>query len=189
MTDLLESTLGSNLSVNWVNDKPRAKEPKSFSQWLGLFNIFASVYTEQFPSEAPALFTYSTRIQELTLEGSFIWRAYDDLFRKGKKKVPTLPWQETCTRLLGMIRQKSKSAHPQSNHSQTNNYRSTVSNHSNPPQTNQPFLPRDSCHKYYLTGQCNRNPCRFSHLCEYCQSPSHSINKRMKQDPNPSKQS
>ena len=208
MTDPLVSTLSSNFNVDWVNDKPsvsfvkpRAEEPKSFTQWVGLFNIFASVYTEQFPSEAPALFTYSTRIQELTLEGGYIWRDYDDLFRKVKAKMPALPWQETSTRLLSMVHQKSKSAHPHINRSQTNNYRpivqnhsnpSTVPNHSNSPQTNRPFLPKDSCHSYYLTGQCKRNNCKFSHLCGYCQSPSHSINlcrKRLLKNPNPSKQS
>ncbi len=52
----------------------------SVEVWQQAFNIFAAVYTQKCPHEAPALMKYGQTIRDLAVRGQN-WRFYDENFR------------------------------------------------------------------------------------------------------------
>ena len=170
----------SALQVKWTNDKPafslappKLRQPYSFAEWLPLFSTYSSVLSEAHPSEAPALFTYMIRIQELSAESGTLWREYDDQFRRLKAQQASLPWQDISPRLLNTLR--SKPVRPNGNHP----FRQ--SSGGNQPQT---------CHSYNQKGACpNSKQCKYSHICSFCRIPGHPLFKCRKAPPTSSSKS
>ena len=70
------------------NDQPRITlEPKqklkhinSIEMWVTAYQIFAGVYTQRYPVEAPFLMKYSETIRDLAARG-YNWQYYDENFR------------------------------------------------------------------------------------------------------------
>ncbi|MCP4261718.1 MAG: hypothetical protein GY774_30080 [Planctomycetes bacterium] len=84
----------------------QSKQPASFQEWLSCFCIFATVYTEKYKLAAPQMFSYISRVQELSREEplSYVWRQYDELFRKIKGLCPQLPWHVLQPQILSKAR-------------------------------------------------------------------------------------
>ena len=172
----METPTSPALAVSWGTDKtafsltpPKAALPETFDEWQDLFHTYAAIYTEVHTAEAPALFTYSIRIKELSNRyPGYAWRTYDMNFRKLKARQPSLPWQrismEVLVPLLEILKNKP------SENSQGNNNRDK-----------QPFCalggtpPKDTCTKYYYRGVCDKDQCKFNHLCGHCKRHGHPL--------------
>ncbi len=80
----------------------RVKQPANVLEWLNWFCIYSSIYTQRFATASPKMFSYVNRIFELQREEptTFIWRHYDELFRRIKARFPKLPWQIINSQIL-----------------------------------------------------------------------------------------
>lgn len=84
-----------------ISVKPsKSSPPANVYQWISLFGVYAAVYLERFPQEAPHLMTYIVRILELSRKHQgFVWTAYDDKFRRIRAYVDA-PWHVTNWELM-----------------------------------------------------------------------------------------
>ena len=145
-------------------DKP-LKLINNFREWLSLFATYASVYTSAHPQEAPALFTYMIRIHELSQEPGYLWRTYDEAFRKLKARSPHILYQEHNPQLLNTLRHKETLVNSNLPFRQQNQQGGKPATLPAPPS---------SCHRYFYKGSCT-NPlsCRYKHICGHCHTPNH----------------
>ena len=147
----------------------------NFREWMSLFATYAAVYTSAHPQEAPALFTYMVRIFELSQEGGYLWRTYDEAFRRLKAKYPAVLFQEHNPQLLNTLRHKDTIASNSRPFPQQNQFRGKPATPPPPPR---------ACHQYYFRGACVRNSCPYNHICARCHSPGHSFLTCFKSRPN-----
>ena len=174
------ATPSASLAISWANEgkaafsvsPPKIALPNTFAEWLPLFHTYAAIYTEVYPAEAPALFTYMVCIAELqTQYGGSLWRDYDTSFRRLRALQHSLPWQEIHEKVLNMVKPRAITNNISNNKSNNNNTRS-----------NQPFRgatggnpPAKSCFAYYYRGTCNKAGCQLTHLCGHCRKPGHPL--------------
>jgi hypothetical protein len=127
-----------------LHQDPKFKHPISIAQWTDAFLVFAAVYQEKFPAEAPHLLKYCHTIRELQrLHGDTAFRTYDEQFRR-LKETRDISWRHS----LSELRLKAV----------------TMPKMSPPKTQNQPFR---FCFQYNK-GQCTRDNCRFKHSCMQC---------------------
>ena len=137
--------------------------PGSFNQWLQLFCTYAAVYLERYQDEASSILTYIIRIFEMSKKhGGYIWRAYDEGFRKVRAFAP-VPWHKTNWDLVFNVQ--------------------TAENRNLPFRKN--FTPRFQnkgkqtkeskgiCFSFNRSGKCTRQPCQFRHECTVCNKRGH----------------
>ena len=158
------SESGHHLQFN--PGRPRA--PTSFMEWLKLFCIYASTYTEAHPEYAPAMFSYIMRILSLyrNNQGSYLWRQYDEMFRRMRVINTTLPWQIINNSILReaetVIRESSRAnfrPQYQPNATATQSTPSTSASNGKP----------KVCFDYNdATKVCKRKNCKFLHQCSKC---------------------
>merc|ERR1712105_17860 len=74
-----------------------AKPPANIAEWTRLFNIYSSVYCTQHVHASHDLFKYVNKINSFhkRYENTYVWRAYDELFRQVKTAIPDLCWTKT----------------------------------------------------------------------------------------------
>lgn len=147
-----EEPLSVSISSGVINlhQGPKFKTPISIAQWTDAFFIFAAVYIEKYPTEAPHLLKYGHTIREIhQLHGDNAFRSYDEQFRKLKESL-NVPWQNTIQEL------RLKAA------TNTRTFSSKVTQNSG-----QPFRSR-FCFQYNRGERCTRNPCSFRHACMQC---------------------
>ena len=65
----------------------------NIEQWTNAFLVFADIYCEKSPSEAPSLMKYMSMVRDLASR-SGNWRFYDESSRK-LREVDSLPWNRT----------------------------------------------------------------------------------------------
>lgn len=157
--------------------KKPVKFISNFREWMSLFATYASVYTTAFPHEAPALFTYMVKIYQLSQEGGYVWRSYDEAFRKLKAKYPSVLYQEHNPHLLNTLRHNETVANNNRSLPQMNHQRGK-------PAT--PPAPTNACHRFFFRGSCSRTPCPYNHICGHCHSSGHSRFKCLKSPPSSS---
>ncbi len=65
----------------------RTRKITSISEWHYLMGIYVTIYIQAHPEEGPELVTYMNRIYDMWREepNTYIWRTFDEEFRKGKK--------------------------------------------------------------------------------------------------------
>jgi hypothetical protein len=150
----LQNTREEPLSVSistgviQLHQSPKFKSPISIAQWTDAFLVFAAIYIEKHPAEAPNLLKYGHMIRELQqLHGDNAFRSYDEQFRKLKENV-NVPWQQPNQELRLKAATLSKALPPKQ--SQT-----------------QPFRIR-YCFQYNRGERCGKNPCPFRHSCIQC---------------------
>ena len=149
----------------------KLKQPKNFEEWLELFLIFATIRTTYFPQDAPHLFTYITRIRDLSKkQQGLVWRDYDLEFRRLKSVDSTLSWLKIDTDVLFTIPTHPDQPPPTQN-----------VNKFNPPPPRQPFPsaggspPTDACLPFYFGGWCSTiRSCTNKHICANCGNKGHS---------------
>lgn len=132
-----------------VQQSPKFKFPISISQWTDAFLIFASIYIEKFPQEAPHLFKYCHMVREIQqLHGDNAFRAYDEHFRKLRESV-VAPWQIPVQELRLKAITLPKPGYQ------------------NKTALNQPFRVK-YCYQFNKGERCTRSPCQFRHSCMQC---------------------
>lgn len=69
------------------------------TQWTDAFLVFAAMFIEKFPAEAPHLLKYGHMVREIYhLYGDNAFRTYDHQFRKLMESV-NVPWQHPMQEL------------------------------------------------------------------------------------------
>lgn len=147
-----EEPLSVSISSGVINlhQGPKFKTPISITQWTDAFFIFAAVYIEKYPTEAPHLLKYGHTIREIhQLHGDNAFRSYDEQFRKLKESL-NVPWQNTIQELRLKAATNTRTFSPKF----TQN-------------SSQPFRSR-FCFQYNRGERCTRNPCSFRHACMQC---------------------
>ena len=83
---------GSNSHLSFTPAKPR--QPNNIYEWVQMFVTYAAIYCQKYPSESPQLLTYILRVMGITKShpSSYIWRIYDERFRRLKQYSLSLPW-------------------------------------------------------------------------------------------------
>lgn len=143
--------------------------PANVTEWVSWFSTFAAIYTEKYPSEAPYLFTYMQRVINISRShyGTYIWRTYDEKFRRLKQFSDSLPWHLQDHHVLQDA--KDAVAQPRVYHNRPQRGRSTQQN------SNQQLNDGKSgpCYAYNRRSGCMRpiTSCRYRHECTSCQGP------------------
>ena len=146
--------------------KQNPKQVATFAEWSRLFHIYCSIYCVKYPQEAVQLFSYVNQIQALHNRRpiSYLWRAYDESFRRVRSNATTLPWHIRYQQILSEAEddlnlEKLRSSFRRPPPS------STVTSTSATPKINK----QNFCYDYNNRGQtCSRQNCRFMHKCAKC---------------------
>ena len=154
---------GSQSHLSFTPAKPR--QPANIYEWVSMFSTFASIYTQKYPEESPSLFTYILRVMGLTKShpASYIWRTYDEMFRKLKQYSQQLPWQ--------ML-----------NHHVLHEAQEAISNKPSSESKGKGPAPKGNVNKYCFNfnkkSGCRKtaNSCLYRHICSKCQG-AHSAEK------------
>ena len=126
----------------------------SVAEWTDLFLIYAAVYTERHPHQAPQLMKYCSVVRSMAGRCSpHWWLYYDTQFRQLKAQDPSMSWADTHPELyLHCLAQTSMP------------FRSSpYANRQNQQRQHQRRGPDGVCWKQYFTGKCEFKNCRFSH--------------------------
>ena len=153
---------GSMSQISFTPSKPRP--PANIYEWVNLFSTFAAVYTQKYPQEAPQLFTYMQRVMSITRShpASFIWRIYDERFRRLKQYSQSLPWHLLDHHILHEAQEVS---------STTKNVQG---------QSKGKVLPQSvevkTCFAFNKKIGCKKVNCPYKHICSKCRG-SHPLYK------------
>ena len=138
--------------------------PANMMEWVNWFSIFASIYLEKYPGEGPSLFTYIHRVMGVNRshQNTYIWRIYDEKFRRLKQHSETLPWHLLDHHVLNEAVECSAQFKANLNKSQRGRGG----------QGNQNAGKKGPCFAYNKVTGCKRGVenCRFQHECSRCQS-------------------
>ena len=147
----------------------KAKKASNFYDWLRWFSKYAAIYCQKHSAEAPAIFTYITRIMSLHKENS-VWREYDEEFRK-VRAISQLPWHFIDSHVLS----EAKELVPKSQ-SNFSNHRSNSQSRQDNSRSNKAKI----CYDYQKSTGCKRSPCPYPHVCRVCAAPNHGANRCFK---------
>ena len=160
-----ETRSGNQASNN--NSNPNSanvpKQPGSWSEWFRLFIVYAAVYLKKFPEEMEGLLSYMLRIHNMARKDSstYVWRDYDEQFRKIRAHAPDLPWHVTNQHILGDVQDNAILA-------SKNNFRKQT----NVRVENSKQKTGGFCFDYNDKSKfCTRNNCKYSHKCSKCSGP------------------
>ena len=146
--------------------RPRA--PGSFMEWLKLFCIYASTYVDTHPHYGSQLFSYIIRIATISQENpnSYLWRQYDEDFRRMRKHNTALPWHLTNTHILSQaaetIRDIARANARRQQRQQPQTSANKPVSHDNSTRSKWCFDYNDP------TKHCQRRNCRYLHVCSKC---------------------
>ena len=154
---------GSQSHLSFTPAKPR--QPATIYEWMSMFATFSAIYTLKYPEEAPSLFTYILRVMGLTKShpSTYIWRIYDERFRKLKQYAEHLPWQMLNQHVLHEAQEVSSS-------------KPSTEAKGEGPVHNENV--NKCCHAFNRKSGCKNtaDACNYRHLCSKCQGP-HSADK------------
>ena len=156
-----------NLLLSLTNSKPRFRPPFSIDEWRRWFCIYATIYTTRYYKSAPQLFEYINRIYGLQAKSpnTYIWRLYDEEFRKRKAADPSLDWHEINEKCLRAVEEQhmvwlQKKQNFNNNSSSGSNDKKSSSN-----------LPKNgTCNFWNKNDNCRSRPgsCKYKHVCTWC---------------------
>ena len=138
----------------------KIKKVPNFAEWSRLFHIYCSVYVIKHPESASEVFSYVNQIQALHNRRpiSFLWRAYDEHFRKIRACAPTLPWHVRHQQVISQAEDDLNLENLRSN------FRAKSNKNSNVKQTSS-----NVCYDYNNKGKiCSRSNCPYQHKCAKC---------------------
>lgn len=150
----------------------RPRQPPNIFEWANWFSTFASIYTQKYEHEAPQLFTYIQRIFGLsrTYQGVFVWRVYDEKFRRLKQFSVSLPWHILDQNILHEALTVSTSQAKNNSNPQTKKPQNQGQN-----QNSRPGERTGYCYSFNKTSGCPRpvNNCQYKHQCSKCSRGAH----------------
>ncbi|MCP3892664.1 MAG: hypothetical protein GY702_27880, partial [Desulfobulbaceae bacterium] len=84
---------------------PKVRVPANIDEWRKWWCIYATIYTSRFALAASQMFAYENKIFSYVKRypGTFVWRMYDEEFRKLKQSDVDLNWHETHQPALDAI--------------------------------------------------------------------------------------
>ncbi len=142
----------------------RPKKIMSIEVWQQAFNIFAAVYTQKCPHEAPALMKYGQTIRDLAVRGQN-WRFYDENFRYLRAtQASRVPWGSIHGELW--LRSQFSTKAPQ-----------TTNQANNGNKFGGQSVPSGYCFKFHSGQFCSAAKCAFNHTCFKCKKGAHSARK------------
>ena len=155
---------GSTSHLSFTPARPR--QPANIYEWVNMFSIYAAIYCEKYPSEAPQLFTYVTRVMGITKShpNSYTWRIYDEKFRRLRQFSGSLPWHLLDHHVLHEAQEASSL--------------SKSSDHTSKSKGGQPKVTTKGgkfCYGYNRVTGCKKSPCDYRHVCSKCSAlhPAH----------------
>ena len=156
------------LAVAWEGDQPhlavappRHAAPSNVTEWQKLFLTYAAIYVEAHPTEAAALMTYAVRVVDLyASHRGFLWRAYDERFRRLRAVCTTLPWNQLNWHLVMEL----TGAQCQSETSTSSSQPSRAGTAGT--------APAGACRVHFYKGVCTRQ--KYTHICSICGKSGHS---------------
>ncbi len=140
----------------------KVKPPANIEEWRHLFLTYAIIYTSRFILAAPEMFGYIQRIYGLyyKYKNTFIWRLYDEEFRRFKAANPLTPWHKRHLETLWEVEEiqsRNQAKSNQFNQKSGSDKKTSVK------------LPRNgTCHAWNTKGCKAGTKCIFTHGCCYC---------------------
>lgn len=152
----------------------KSSPPGNIFQWLEMFSTFASIYLEKFPMEGPSLFTYMSKIIDLSRKHQgYLWRTYDEKFRRVKKRA-NFEWHEMRWELImdstfPFFKPQQQQPFRDNNNRRFQNERKQTNFDDNI------RTPTGFCFGFDKTGRCQnpKQPCKFRHACSICKKGGH----------------
>ncbi len=136
-----------------LSSGPRPKSVSSISEWTDAFAIYAAIYCDRFPQEAPQLWKYLSTVRGLSAKcPQRQWLYYDREFRKQRQVAPC-SWGEVNWELYIMCTLPQPAS-------------SSLASRSGGPGQ-RPYTQK-MCWRYNRTGFCSFPNCIFRHLCTSC---------------------
>ena len=161
--DLLHPTCQADLAMGFKGQTmvgiPIGKKlPRTIDEWQSAFAIYASVYTQKYPSAVGPLLKYGEIVRSIARDGGN-FNTYDTTFRKMRKKTPHLyPWELTNNECyLKAYKELLKGTKPSS---------SGAGGFKGKPRSGH-NIPPGWCYGYHLGDPCNGS-CGFKHTCPNC---------------------
>ena len=153
---------GNTSHLQFTPNKP--PQPSNIYEWINWFGVFAAIYTRRYSAQAPSLFTYIQRVMSLSRShpNSYVWRIYDERFRRLKQYSDALPWFLLDQHVLNDAKEiSSQSKGTQGSQGKGNKGKSQVTSQD----------PKKPCFAYNRHSGCSRhaNSCRYKHECTGCQ--------------------
>lgn len=139
--------------------KKTGKQISNLTQWQDAFYIYAGIYCQRHPHQAPNLMKYGQIISQLAqmsnVEGAL---SYDETFRRWREQDPDhLPWEgvngELHTEAMAMALSSFKnkgSFRPQQKSFPSNSVRTK------------------HCFTFNNEGSCSDKVCKYGHFCQVC---------------------
>ncbi len=151
------------------------RPPANIEEWLDWFLTYCIIYSAKYPHSATELFGYIKRIYGLYHKhrNTFIWRLYDEEFRKFKAWNPKTEWHELHQKTLNAVeeiqtRKKSNYTYQGNGNGSGNGKGAGKEN------TKKVKLPRNgTCFHWNGNGCKAGNNCKWLHACSYCKSKDH----------------
>ena len=141
-----------------TNSSPKYRPPSNVDEWRRWFSTYSAIYVAKYPKSGPEIIEYMNRIYGLhcSRPNTYIWRLYDEEFRKKKFNDVTLKWDEINDKCLRFVEEQhavwlkkknqNKNANPQNQKNQKQN---------------------GTCN-FWNKGQCKRESCNWKHVCSLC---------------------
>ncbi|KAK3090135.1 hypothetical protein FSP39_009429 [Pinctada imbricata] len=163
--------------VTFVKSKPSAYKFFNIAQWNTAFHKFVAIYSETRPTDCAKLMKYAVSISTLANQASLpAALAYDRTFREWRESDPdSYPWDQLNTELY----QHALGSALQHKFNQTQNTQSKTQSNSTgnfriKPGTSSNTNDTGYCYQYNnFKGRCNRKPCPFPHICQFCREQHH----------------
>ena len=149
--------------------KPRA--PANFVEWLKLFCTYSAIYLDAHPEHGAGIASYISRIANMSQKQppSYLWRQYDENFRRVRARNTALPWFKVHTGILDYAKEtiqnisranaRRQVAVQKKQHEAT---QATNSEKTNGGRARMCFEFNDS------NKGCKRLVCKFQHKCMKC---------------------
>ena len=153
-------------NINVVPTK-RQKTIATIESWTSAFIRFTSVYTEKFPTEAPALMKYAEIVRDLAARSKGLaWSYYDTQFRLLREQQ-AFPWDRLHTEFWLMASTFQPPVQPSSFQSFRTGQAKGPQKPYNRQQKYKAFLD-NTCWTFNRRKQCNFPRCPHPHVCGFC---------------------
>ncbi len=152
---------------NQNSKSTRVRPPANIDEWQDWFRTYSIIFTSRYPYAAPELFGYQKRIYSLYLKNknTFIWRLYDEEFRKYKacRWPEDFEWQKLNQGILNDVEDiQARSDNRRNRFNNQNKTKSSVK-----------WPKNGTCHAWNGKGCKGGNNCKWTHACVWCKSKDH----------------
>ena len=135
--------------------------------------MHCSTYLQKFSKEAPHVFTYIQRIMSLsrTYPNTYIWRLYDERFRRVKQFSRHLPWHLIDQNILQEVRAHLAQVKPGQGQGAARRQPPAAAGAAKNSTDKQPGF----CFDFNKVEGCSKPPgsCIFRHQCTKCRKYNH----------------